>query len=268
MTSKSIITAGTQLSVSALKCSISRDGSHWMQQQQQRNKKHTGWTSLSTSFCLLSKPLVQASHHNSFVDKHYSQWMSMLPHLLCFYFSFVRILFPAVPMALLLRIRPNRAFVLLSEPVTCSLSLFLSPIHTHTPPPHISLLKLTIEVQGEIHMFASGRGVKRGEERRRNRSGWGVSLHLNACLYASLLINFVCLISGVFLFTSYPLMWKRWCTLSREALPDKRHCALLYMLSEHSSLFLTTLSVCSLAPDAAEKDCKQDLEQEPQRTVI
>lgn len=92
----------------------------------------------------------------------------MLPHLLFFYFSSVRILFPVVPMALLLCTEPNRAFVLLSVPVTCSLSCSLSLYLSLslTPPPRISLLELTIEVQGETHVFASGRGVKRGAENK------------------------------------------------------------------------------------------------------
>lgn len=107
----------------------------------------------------------------------------MLPYLLFFHFSPVRILFLAVPMALLLCTEPNRAFVLLSVPVTCSLScslsLYLSPYLT--PPPRISLLQLTIEVQGETHMFATGRGVRRGVENK--KQVWQRdSPHLNACL--------------------------------------------------------------------------------------
>lgn len=44
--------------------------------------------------------------------------------------------------------------------------------------------------------------------------------------FGSLLINFVCLISGVFF--SVPILWceKRCCTISQEALLDKRQCAL------------------------------------------
>lgn len=52
--------------------------------------------------------------------------MSMLQHLLFCYFSSVRILFPTVPMALLLCAELNRAFVLLPVAVTCFLSLSLA----------------------------------------------------------------------------------------------------------------------------------------------
>lgn len=132
--------------------------------------------SATMTLCLLFKPVVSAWCHNSFVDKyHLLLQMSTLPHLLFFYFSSVRILFPVVPMALLLCTEPNRAFVLLSEPVTCSLSFSL------TQPPCISLLELTIEVHRETYMFASGTGVKRGVENKEQY--WRRDTpHLNACL--------------------------------------------------------------------------------------
>lgn len=112
----------------------------------------------------------------------------MVPHLLFFYFSSVRILFPVVPMALLLCTEPNRAFVLLSAPVTCSFSHSpsLSPSLYLPLPPSLHLLvflffELTIEVQGETCVFATGRGVKRGAENKEQVCRRD-SPHLNACL--------------------------------------------------------------------------------------
>lgn len=140
--------------------------------------------SATMSLCLLLRPVVSAWCHNSFVDKYYLLLqMSTLSHLLVFYFSWVRMLFLVVPMALLLCTKPNRALVLLSVPVTCSLSIFtyLSLPFSPTEPPCISLLKLTIEAHGETCMFASGRGVKRGVENK--EQDWQRDTpHLNACL--------------------------------------------------------------------------------------
>lgn len=121
---------------------------------------------------------------NSFVDKQYLQQMSMLPYLLFFPFPSVKLLFC------------NR----LSWPSYCALNLTerssfcqclspaLSPVHSLSlyppfPPTHtrscISSLRLTIEVQGETHRLASGKGVKRGAENK--KQVWQrYSLHLNA----------------------------------------------------------------------------------------
>lgn len=87
--------------------------------------------SATMRLCLLFKPVVSAWCHYSFVDKYYLLLhMSMWPHLLFFYFSSVRMLFPVVPMALLLCTKPNRACVILSVPVTSLfLSLYLSLPH-------------------------------------------------------------------------------------------------------------------------------------------
>lgn len=92
----------------------------------------------------------------------------MLPYLLFSCFSSIGIILHALPTALLQRVEPNGAFVLLSEPVTCSpppsslllfICLCLSPLRI--PP-----LKLTIEVRRERHGFPSGRGVKGGAENK------------------------------------------------------------------------------------------------------
>lgn len=141
--------------------------------------------SATMSLCLLFEPAVTAWCHYSFADKYYLLLqMSMWPCLLFFYFSSVRMLFPVVPMALLLCTKPNRACVLLSVPVTCSHSCSLFISLSLTPPPCISLLELTIEVHRETYMYTSGRGVKRGAENKEQDLRRG-SLHLNACLWLS-----------------------------------------------------------------------------------
>lgn len=160
----------------------------WLMWQQRQRKSQMQLLSAIMSLCLLLRPVVSAWCHNSFADKYYLLLqMSTLSHRLVFYFSWVRMLFPVVPMALLLCTKPNRALVLLSVPVTCSLScslylyLSLSPPFSPAEPPCISLLKLTIEAHGETCMFASGRGVKRGVENK--EQDWQRdTTHLNACL--------------------------------------------------------------------------------------
>lgn len=87
-------------------------------------------------------------------------------------------------MALLLHCsEPTGASVLLSEPVTYSSPLFLCflPRSPSPPPPSLFLQELTAEVRGEGCMFASGRGVKKGEQRIRSRTVGGflhVSVHV------------------------------------------------------------------------------------------
>lgn len=78
-----------------------------------------------------------------------------LSYIFLFFLS-VWIFLHTVPTALLLGTEPNGAFLLLSA--TChlfSLSLFHLTSLALTPPPRISLLSLTTEVQRETYMFAS-----------------------------------------------------------------------------------------------------------------
>lgn len=138
--------------------------------------------SATMSLCLLFKPVASTQHHNSFVDKCYLLQMSMLPHLLFFYFSSVRILFLLSPWPCYSapsQTERSSFCQRLSPVLSLALSLFIAL--SLTPPPRVSLLELTIEVQGETHMFASGRGVKRGAGNK--EQVWRRdSLHLNACL--------------------------------------------------------------------------------------
>lgn len=75
--------------------------------------------------------------------------------------------------------------------------------------------------------------------------------------FGSLLINGVCLISGVFF--SVPLMWKRWCTMNQEALLDKRHCCPLYMLPEPSFIFMTGFGKAKVLLSACVCFCREIL---------
>lgn len=148
------------------------------------NITQTQLPSVTMSLCLFFKPVIPPWCHNSFVDDYYLLQMSMLPHLLLFYLSSVRMLFPAVPTALLLCTGPKKAFVLLSVPVTCSPSCSL-PFSLSLSLPHPTSYHLFSGADnwshGETCMFASGRGVKRGVENEEQDWRRG-SLHLNACL--------------------------------------------------------------------------------------
>lgn len=146
--------------------------------------------------------------------------MSAVFRHLFFYFSS---LFFAVPMALLPCTEPHRVFVLLSEPVTCFLSFSLSLFLYHTSS-YFSSQADNWSPGGHTRVcFREGCMKGSGEW------GGGLAEEISAsqCLsFCFPLINFVCLISGVFF--SAPILWceKRCCSTSQEASLDKRHCAL------------------------------------------
>lgn len=118
-------------------------------------------------------------------------------------------------------------------------SLLLSP-----PPPLPRISLLTIEVQRETYMFASGGGVRRGVENK--EQFWRRdSLHLNVCLFVLFWLTLsVWSLGFSFQFLSSDV--RRWCTMRQEALLDKRHCA-LYICFLNIHLFSRQGSVCFLA---------------------
>lgn len=178
----------------------------WRQREQVRRQRREPFSPLRAA-CF---PPAAITHLlTNIIYRHRCQ---RCPRPLFCHFSPTGLLFPAVPVALLLCAEPNGAFVLLSAPVTCS------------PPPPIlyrpslrgptcvcfSSLSLTMEVRWGVWggvvsgewVFAPGRGADVKER------GTGVGnetwAHPDASL-GCLLINFVCLISGVFF--SAPILW-------------------------------------------------------------
>ena len=118
----------------------------------------------------------------------------MLPHLFFFFFQFFllyEILFPIVPMVLLLFAEPNRAFVLLSAPVTCSLAgsltLYLSlSLSLPLPPsPHLPVFFSSQADNwspgGDSHV-CFGERCKKGGAETKEQVWRRDSPHLNACL--------------------------------------------------------------------------------------
>lgn len=129
-------------------------------------------------------------------------------------------------MALLYCTEPNRPFVLLSEPVTCSLSFFLA-----LPPSLSHPTSLDFPSRADNWSPGGNSPVCFRERCEKGSGEWGEGLperfSASQCMsFGCLLINFVCLISGVFF--SVPILWceKRQCIISQEALLDKRHRAL------------------------------------------
>lgn len=139
--------------------------------------KTTGATSVgsSVSHFLLFAPLVSrpAAITHLLTNIIYRHRCQRCPRPLFCHFSPTGLLFPAVPVALLLRAEPNGAFVLLSAPVTCSPP---PPILYRPAPPLPSLprahlrvflvsLWLTMEVRWGGKVGGSGGCLLLGEAR-------------------------------------------------------------------------------------------------------